>query len=181
MYQKGHSVQPILETKRLTLRAFTIEDAQRVQLLAGSDKIADVTSNIPHPYPDGLAEEWILSHKPEWNEGKSAIYAITIKPTGEVAGAISIISIENGQGIVGYWLGDEYWNKDICTEACKELVKFGFNKLGLTRLRADHLSRNPASGRVLQKSGFVHIGENTAVCGFHRNNERIELYEYTDA
>ncbi|MCP3675590.1 MAG: GNAT family N-acetyltransferase, partial [Gammaproteobacteria bacterium] len=58
--------QPILKTKRLILKPFTIEDSSRVTVLAGDKKIADVTANIPHPYPEGLANEWISTHSQKW-------------------------------------------------------------------------------------------------------------------
>lgn len=54
---------PTLELERLCLRAFRISDAPTVQTLAGAYEIAETTVNIPHPYPDGVAEEWIATHQ----------------------------------------------------------------------------------------------------------------------
>ena len=53
---------PTLTTDRLVLRAFTLDDAPRVQALAGRMEIARTTLTIPHPYEDGMAEEWISTH-----------------------------------------------------------------------------------------------------------------------
>jgi [ribosomal protein S5]-alanine N-acetyltransferase len=68
---------PTLETKRLTLRAFRLDDAAEVQRLAGDRSIADTTLNIPHPYQDGMAQAWISIEdvelygilKDEWKKG----------------------------------------------------------------------------------------------------------------
>ena len=54
---------PTLETERLVLRPFGLHDAADVQRLAGDRAIADTTLNIPHPYEDGMAEEWIFKHQ----------------------------------------------------------------------------------------------------------------------
>lgn len=56
-------IEPILlHTPRLLLRPFDLADAPAVQRLAGEKDIAANTLTVPHPYPDGAAEEWIASH-----------------------------------------------------------------------------------------------------------------------
>ena len=62
---------PVLQTRRLTLRPFVLADATVVQRLAGDPKVALTTTNIPYPYEDGMAEEWISSHQPGWEARKS--------------------------------------------------------------------------------------------------------------
>jgi hypothetical protein len=51
--------RPTLHTVRLVLRPFELAPAQDVQRLAGEKAIADTTANIPHPYLDGMAEQWM--------------------------------------------------------------------------------------------------------------------------
>ena len=151
--------QPILETTRLILRPFKLSDAKQVQKLAGDKQIASPTQNIPHPYEDGMADTWINKHPETYNEGKGVAYAITLTETGELVGAISLMGmVKNHQAELGYWVGVPYWNNGYCTEAGEALLKFGFNKLGLNRVHACYLSRNPASGRVLEKLGMQYEG-----------------------
>ncbi len=121
-----------LQTERLLLRSFELSDAPRVKELAGDKAIADTTLNIPHPYEDGMAEEWISTHQPKFEAGEAVNYAIILKSTQELIGAISL-AINKGfnRAELGFWIGKEYWNKGYCTEAAKAMVECGFNKLDL--------------------------------------------------
>lgn len=165
--------QPSIETQRLVLRPFVETDAANVERLANDKRIAEVTINIPHPYPKGLAKTWILSHESLWKKREQVIFAITLKETTEFIGCISLMKIADNQGELGYWLGVDYWNHGYCSEACKSVVEFGFESLKLNRIYARHLRRNPASGKVLLKSGLAHIGSSKAQI----SGEVIELYE----
>ena len=169
--------QPSFVTPRLILRPFTEADANRVQQLAGDARIADVTANMPHPYPDGLAETWISSHSEKWARGEHAAFAITLKESGLLVGCISLMNITRQEAEVGYWVGVDYWSNGYATEACEAVVRFGSGEMELNRVHAHHLSRNPASGRVLVKAGFVHTGSGSAVGGYHSREESIEHYE----
>ena len=77
-------IQPSLRNEDLILRPFTPSDADRLQELAGDVRIADTTATIPHPYPDGLAEQWIADTGNKWNVGEMAAFAITLVPGGEL-------------------------------------------------------------------------------------------------
>jgi len=166
------SEQPILRTTRLTLRPFEVDDALGVQLLAGAREVADTTLHIPHPYPSGAAEQWIATHAGEWANGTGATYAITDGTTGELIGAIGLtIAPPHARGELGYWIGLPFWNRGYCTEAALTMLELGFGLLGLHRIQARHLTRNPASGRVMQKIGMQPEGINRH---WMRKNERFE-------
>ena len=151
--------QPILETERLILRPFKISDAENVQKLAGAKQIASTTLNIPYPYPDGAAEEWINSHKEKYEGGKGAYFAITLKKNGALVGAMNLLDIvESQRGELAYWIGVPYWNNGYCTEAAEAVLRYGFLNRGLNRIHARYFSQNSASGRVLEKLGMIHEG-----------------------
>ncbi len=90
------TIQPILTTERLVLRPFNIDDCQQVALLAGDKRIADMTANIPHPYERPMAQAWIDRHDPMYQQHQGVAYAITLRNTGELLGAVSLPRIEEG-------------------------------------------------------------------------------------
>ena len=166
------SAQPILRTSRLILRPFVFDDALAVQLLAGAREVADTTLHIPHPYPSGAAEHWIATHGPTWDAGTGVTYAITDATSGVVIGAVALTIVPaHARGELGYWVGLPYWNRGYCTEASRAVVELGFGQLGLHRIQARHLTRNAASGRVMQKLGMLPEGVNRHAM---RKNDRFE-------
>ena len=150
--------QPVLETPRLVLRPFESRDAADVERLAGDWAVADTTQNIPHPYPPGGAVGWIATHPRIWTSGEGATFAIVEREGDALVGGIGLaISALNASAELGYWIGVPYWNRGYASEASSAIVAFGFG-LGLHRIQARHLTRNPASGRVMQKIGMTQGG-----------------------
>ncbi|MDB4951541.1 MAG: GCN5-related N-acetyltransferase [Gemmatimonadetes bacterium] len=152
--------QPTLHSPRLLLRPFAMGDAPRVHALAGTVQVADTTLTIPHPYPDGAAEEWIALHAESYARGIGAHFAIVEKGgDGQPAGAVGlVVSREHRRAELGYWVGVPFWGRGWCTEAAREVVRFAFGRMELARVVACHFARNPASGVVMRKIGMRHEG-----------------------
>lgn len=168
---------PILETDRLYLRPFRLDDAATVQQLAGHPAIAETTINIPHPYVDGMAEAWISTHADRFASDQEMPLAICLKPDGTLIGAISLMGIVRGQeSELGYWVGHPYWNRGYCTEAAQAMLRYAFTELGMVRVHARHFTRNPASGRVMQKIGLRHEGAHSQFVKKWDRVEDLELY-----
>jgi len=150
---------PVLETSRLILRPFSLDDAKDVQRLAGDPKIAATTLAVPHPYLDGLAEAWIQTHQKRFNDGHGADWAITLKSTRQLVGCMGLsIFKDHHRAEIGYWIAADFWGQGICTEASRATVDFAFQKLNLNKITARHMSSNPASGKVMQKFGMIREG-----------------------
>ena len=151
--------QPTITTARLILRPFYISDATRIKQLAGNRAIADTTLNIPHPYEDGMAEQWISTHQSKLEAGESVQFAITLRHSETLIGALGIEMVARyDRAEIGYWIGRPYWSKGYCTEAGHAVLRYGFQALNLNRIHAAHFKRNPASGRVMEKLGMVREG-----------------------
>jgi len=150
---------PVLESERLVLRGMTLDDAAEVQRLAGDERIAATTSLIPHPYPDGAAEEWIGTHEAEFAAGTGVVWAMTRREGDELIGAIGLmIAVEHDRAELGYWVGVPYWNNGYVTEAGRLVLRYGFESRRLNRIHSHHFETNPASGRVMQKLGMTYEG-----------------------
>ena len=150
---------PTFKTERLQLRPFRLNDSTRVQKLAGDWDVAKTTANIPHPYDDGMAEEWISTHSESFEKKEHATFAIELISDQILIGAISLdLHLNHEWAELGYWIGKPYWNQGYCTEAASEILRFGFIDLGLNRIQARHMSKNPASGCVIEKIGMSFEG-----------------------
>lgn len=151
--------RPTLHTDRLVLCPFAPADAPDVQRLAGDRAIASTTQSIPHPYEDGVAEEWIATHEANFAAGKMVSFAITERDGSALMGAIGLTVYKDSNAAeLGYWLGTPYWGRGYATEAARAVLAFGFEEMELHRVHARHMASNPASGRVLEKIGMLREG-----------------------
>jgi RimJ/RimL family protein N-acetyltransferase len=125
-----------------------------------------------------MAEEWIDKQSLEYQEGKSIQFAVTDRNKGFLMGTIGLNNIfqEYQRAELGYWIGKPYWRKGYCTEAAEAVLRYGFQVLGLNRVYATHMTRNPRSGRVMQKIGMKHEGQMRQAWKRWNKFEDVEMY-----
>ena len=145
---------PVLETKRVSLRAPRLEDAKTVAGLANDRRIAENTARIPHPYKLTDAESFIAGAN---KSAGAAVFLVTLRD-GTVIGACGVVNIEGQPSELGYWLGVAYWGKGYATEALHAVIDYTFTDLEHSALQAGARVTNPASRRVLEKCGFQWTG-----------------------
>lgn len=152
--------QLTLETPRLRLRPLELSDASDIQKAASTRGIADTMISLPHPYPEGEAERYIARQQAEREAGRTFTFTINKKAEEWFCGLIEVRDIdrEHSQGELSFWLAVETWEQGYMSEAVQAVVRYGFEDLGLNRLYAYNMLRNPASGRVLEKNGFKQEG-----------------------
>ncbi len=167
--------QPTLTTARLALRPLVAADAPAIRALAGAYEVAGTTINIPYPYPEGAAETFIVAQAAMWRDDEGATWAVTL--AGELVGCVGTIgfSRKHARCRLGYFIAHAHWNRGYGTEAAGRAVDFAFAD-GIYRVEADHLTRNPASGRVMQKIGMRHEGTLRAFYRRFDRSEDVELY-----
>lgn len=173
-------LQPNLESNRIFLRPFTLEDAPIVQNFVSDKRVAETTAGIAHPYPNGEAKEWISGHAACWEKMDTAHFAIVVSETSELVGAISLMDINHQAAELGYWVGFPHWARGYCTEATITLCNYGFSTLGLNVVIAKYLATNQSSGSVLRKCGFIRTGSET-VDWRSSGEATLECYELRHA
>jgi RimJ/RimL family protein N-acetyltransferase len=176
---------PTLRTGRLVLREFALADAPELHRLARAREVARTMLHHPHPYEEGMAEEWIKSLRPMFESGTGTTFAVVLQEGDTLIGTVSLYTKapdgtavlgEEGTGLLGFWLGVPYWNKGYSTEAVAEVVRYGFEERGLRRIRANHFGTNAASGKVLRKVGLSHAGTRPSYYEKWGNAEDREEY-----
>ena len=108
---------------------------------------------FPNPYTLDDAKEWIAA---ALSQDPTVHFAIEVD--GEAAGGIGLElqqDIAKRSAVIGYWLGEAHWGKGITTAALRALTEHAFASFDLCRLQAYVFEHNPASGRVLEKAGYV--------------------------
>ena len=144
---------PVLETKRLALRAPRLEDAKTVATLANDRRIAENVARIPHPYQMSDAETFIGGA----NKAGEATFLVTLRDE-TVIGACGIMFHHDTTPELGFWLGVPHWGKGYATEALHAVIDYAFTDLAHEALQAGARVTNPASRRVLEKCGFQWTG-----------------------
>lgn len=148
---------PILLTEDLVLRAPHAEDIDAIAILADNPAIATMVSRIPHPYGRADAEAFVRASATRGNG--NCVYAITEAGTGRLLGCCSLETAADGKALeLGYWVGEPFWRRGIATKAVHALVDMAFRTREITHIDARCRVINPASRRVLQKSGFQFQG-----------------------
>jgi len=146
---------PTLETERLRIRPYSEADIPELLPLVGERAVAATTFRIAHPYTEQDARSFLELAK----QSDKLWLAITLRSEGQQIGGIGLrIEQQHQHAELGYWLGLPYWGQGYATEASREMIRYGFEQLGLNRIFATHFKHNPASGRVLKKIGMQYEG-----------------------
>ena len=95
-----------------------------------------------------------------YRRGRPASWAIVHRRGGRVIGSIGVmwLSEEHRSAEIGYSLNRDYWNQGCMTQALSAVLRSLFDSLGLHRIEGQCDTRNPASGRVMEKCGMVREG-----------------------
>ncbi len=160
------------------LEPISLAHADAVQALA-SDPLIAATSNVPHPYPVDGATTWIRHTLAQRELGYEVNFAVL--DSDLLVGVCGVLNIGGTpkRGELGYWIGVPFWHRGYASVAARELVRTVFEQHGLDELYSSCLVRNPASFRVLEKTGFRHVGYGTHPNSKWGPEDRFAMFELT--
>lgn len=155
-----HKGTVTLQTERLILRRFTIDDAEAMYNNWANDP--EVTKFLMwQPHTDvsvskAVTNEWVENYK----DDNYYQWAIVLKELGEPIGSIAAVKVDDAIKMVhiGYAIGTQWWHRGYTSEALTRLVRFFFEEIGINRIESRHDPRNPNSGKVMVKAGLKYEG-----------------------
>ncbi len=162
-----------IETGRLVLREFTMDDYEAAHAYASDPRVVEYMSFGPNTPEDTnrFLERAIEKQRQSPRTG----YTLALTIGGELIGGcgLTITDAKLGEGEIGYCMRPEHWGRGIGTEAAGALIGFGFRELGLHRIIAKCDPMNVASWRVMEKNGMRREGrlrENVEIRGERRDS-----------
>ena len=144
-----------LETKRLVLRPFAETDAADLYAYAKDPRVGPAAGWPPHTSVENSLEiiRTVFS--------APNVFALVDKQSAAVIGSAGFVGrhrteLPGPDEELGYALSPQFWGRGLMSEAARELIRFGFEDLGLHTIWCNHYDGNERSRRVIEACGFCH-------------------------
>ena len=163
---------PVMETDRLILRPLTEADAQAAFENWTSD--AQVARFMRWERHADIAQtkEWLAAEAALADSEDVYDWGLVEKQSGELIGSAGLVFNEDeGMFELGYNVMKNRWGQGYATEAARCIVEFGIKVLGQAALFCCHARENPASGKVMEKIGFVYRSD-----GVYRSRDGVKCF-----
>jgi len=146
-----------IETERLILRKFTIEDFDAVQSYASC--VENIVYMLWGPNSAEQTREFIEMAISQADEEpcKNYQYAAVLRSSGKLIGACNL-ALSGGEPEIGWILHRDYWKQGYGTEMGEAMLRFGFGELGLHRILAHCDAENTGSYKLMEKIGMRREG-----------------------
>lgn len=169
----------VIETDRLILRPYNLDDVEDVLSYASDPEWALYLGPVPQPYTRADAEGFLAN---QLSQDRTRRASWAIEYAGFAVGGVNIgFDPENRVGTIGYSIARRLWGKGLTTEAAGAVIDASFAAyVELNRIQATTDERNAGSLRVLEKLGMAREGflrqdqyvrgefRNTVWCGLLR-------------
>ena len=166
-----HTIPPLIASNRLLLRPWQDDDAPLLYRYASDPDVGPRAGWAPHQSVEESLHiiQTVFRNPTTW--------AIIRKEDNLLVGAIGYgpscdchLPAREGEPTVGYWIAKPFWNQGLCTEALQLLIAHlrqqnesnennEVSTHAIPSLISGHFIDNPASGRVMEKCGFLPTGD----------------------
>jgi len=147
-----------LRTSKLVLRPFGGNDLAAVQAYAGDAEILRYMLWGPN---DEAQTRWFLDNVAEKNAAENRThydFAVCLASTGALIGGCGIYREDEQEAQMGWLLNKAFWKRGYGTELAAELIRFGFEDLGLHRIYSTCDADNYGSYRVMERNNMRREG-----------------------
>jgi len=143
----------VIETKRLILRRFCLDDAADLfECTSHPDMVKYLDRDVFMTVNDARAE---IADKYLAKYG-ALFWAAVLKESGKVIGSFDLQPAPEDDTIgVGMKINQQYWGRGLGTEGIRRMLSLCFDDIGANRVEGVHYGGNTASGRVLAKCGMT--------------------------
>lgn len=146
------------KSERFLMRPPKTNDARQIACCVNDEDMARNLARLPHPYTPNDALDWVAYTEKARVQGVEYAFVITHEEAG-VIGSVGFNRTQREAWEIGYWVDKAVQRKGVATEAARALLTWGEQEFGVRQFVAGHFQDNPASGRVLEKLGFIRVGE----------------------
>ncbi|MBO6754690.1 MAG: GNAT family N-acetyltransferase [Roseibium sp.] len=148
----------VIKTDRLVLRPPAVSDLERCAELLGDHEVAKMLARVPHPYDLAKGREFLrrsAANWAHWPAGDDVVFFVT--RDNDLIGGVSVRALQDTP-LIGYWLGRSHWGNGLMTEAVFAVVDWLFRVMNHQLIASEAMTDNPASLKVMQKTGFRTVG-----------------------
>jgi RimJ/RimL family protein N-acetyltransferase len=169
-----------LETSRLTLEPPSAADVDALWPHVTDPRITTFLAWEPHQ--ERSQTESMIDALAKAQMAGSGFHWI-VRNAGRTMGLVSLIDVRRvhrawtwNRAELAYWIAPEAQGHGFATEASREILRFAFGPLAFHKIIVYHAMDNPPSGRVVQKLGFRHVGDEREA--FFKNGQWHDLCHY---
>jgi len=165
-----------IPTERLLLRPGWPEDAPELARAFGREAVVMTLARAPWPYTLADAASFLTRDR---SDVEANFVIVLREPAGvRLIGGIGLAP-DGDELELGYWITPADWGRGYVSEAGRAVVDLARHALRLDRLVSGHFADNPASGRVLEKLGFVRTGSEQRMCAARGEARECLTYALT--
>ncbi|CAG7657502.1 GNAT family N-acetyltransferase [Paenibacillus allorhizosphaerae] len=146
-----------LLTERLLIRDFEANDCDCVHSYASNPLVTEHMIWGPNTLNETMEFIQRTINMQKRSPRVAFELALILRTDGKLIGGVGF-HVSDLQGEVGYCIHPDYWRQGYASEAAAEMLRFGFQEVGLHRIYATCRPENIGSANVMKKIGMTYEG-----------------------